>query len=185
MTPLDSLRDEHALIERVLEAAERYAEELADEATSLGDLAGFASFVTEFAELWHHAKEEEFLLPEMVRQGFPWDEGPVAHARQEHEQEAYLGRTLAQISARVAPEFDLAERRREAIAALRGYVAFQRHHIHEEEAFLYTRAGEVLSEATLEDIERRCRELESHRFGGKGYGEIRQRAEDLISRHAR
>jgi len=55
----------------------------------------------------------------------------------------------------------------------------------EEEQFLYGRAGEILSEATLEDIERRCLELEAHRFGGKRYDEIRQMAEALVSRYRR
>jgi hemerythrin-like domain-containing protein len=185
VTALDSLRSEHALIASVLDAAERYAKRLTeDESIGLADLGVFAAFITEFAELWHHTKEEDFLLPELVRHGLAWDDGPVAHAMREHEQEAYLGRTLTQLAAQDAPPFGELERRREAIAALRGYVLFQRHHMKEEEEVLYQHAGRLLPEDALDAIDRRCRELESHRFAGKRYEEVRQMAEMLIRRYS-
>jgi hemerythrin-like domain-containing protein len=185
VTVLGSLREEHAFIGRVLDAAERYAEKLdRDQHASLDDLRGFAAFITDFGELWHHAKEEEFLIPELVRHGVAWDHGPVAHARQEHEQESYLARVLVQLAAQTGGGPDEAERRREVLAALRGYIEFQRHHMREEEAVLYPCAAKTLTDAALDDIERRCRELESHRFGGKRYEEVRAAATNLIQRHS-
>jgi len=183
MPVLGSLRGEHVLIARVLDAAERYSDTLAEDGSmKLDDLAEFASFITDFGDLWHHAKEEEFLLPEMVRYGLAWDYGPVAHAREEHEQEAYLSRALMQLSAQ-HPLYDEVEHRLEAIAALRAYVAFQRHHMKEEEEVLYRRATEILPITALDHIERRCRDLESHRFGGKRYEEMQGLAEVLVRRH--
>src|ERR1041385_8028740 len=118
----------------------------------------------------------------MVRHGLAWDDGPAAHARREHEQETYLGRVLSQLAAQAAPRFDELEHRREVIAALRAYAAHQRHHIEDEETTLYPLARELLPRTALEDVSRRCGELESRRFSGNRYEDMCRAAELLVER---
>lgn len=184
MTTLDSLVAEHQVIWRVLDAAERFANALdTDPNVDPTELRGFARFFTEFGELWHHAKEEEFLFAEMARHGSGWSEGPVAHARLEHEQEMYLGRVLVQLANQTSPRVDEPEHRREVVAAVRAYVDFQRHHVEEEEKNLYPRAREILPQSALDEVERRCHELEGHRFSSSRYDELCRLADHLVARY--
>jgi hemerythrin-like domain-containing protein len=57
MHPTDTLMQEHARIERVLDALESYASALED-AAKPEDLGLFVTFAREFADGVHHGKEE-------------------------------------------------------------------------------------------------------------------------------
>ena len=181
MAPFESLRNEHALILKVLGALERYCDRLEeDPAVDLSDLAAFARFFTTFSELWHHAKEEDVLLPALVKRGFSWDAAPLSRVREEHEQETYLVRVLAQAAGQEPPI--TAEDRRHAVATVRGLVAFERRHIRGEEQVLLPGAAERLSSAEIVELETRFRELDLHRFGAD-YVTITRAAEELCARY--
>lgn len=146
-----------------------------------GDLARFAQFFEDFAELWHHGKEEDVLLPALVKCGFAWDEGPILQVREDHDQENYLSRVLAQAAAQEGRWTE--EDRRHAIAAIRSFIDFERAHMQKEEALIYLAAVEHLSEAQLRELDQRCLELESHKFGSGSYERVLEEAEGLFARY--
>lgn len=182
MSTLQSLTDEHAIIRRSLDALSVYAQRLeADPSTPPDDLGRFASFFESFAELWHHGKEEDVLLPALLSCGFAWDTGPLAQVREDHDQENYLSRVLAQAAAQ--EQAWGREDRRHAIASIRSFIDFERAHMEREEAVLYKAAAEKLSTSVIADMERRFRELEDHTFGSGTYEHVRQDAEALFRRY--
>lgn len=86
MRATDLLMEEHLLIERGL----RTLVALAERGKPGAEIACVLSFLSEFADGHHHAKEEKILFPALEEAGFPVDDGPVAVMLHEHD----LGRGL-------------------------------------------------------------------------------------------
>jgi hemerythrin-like domain-containing protein len=182
MPALESLKDEHAIIRRALDALGVYAKRLEEApSTEVADLGRFAAFFETFAELWHHGKEEEILLPALLGCGFAWDTGPVARVRDEHDHENYLSRVLAQAAAQEGAWSG--EDRRHALATIRSFIDFERGHMEREELVLYKAATARLSAQVISDLERRFRELEDQTFGSGTYEHVRDDAEVLFRRY--
>lgn len=60
------------------------------------DLETILDFLVEFADRWHHSKEERILFPALVEAGLPLEGGPVGMMLKEHEQGRALLRRLHQ-----------------------------------------------------------------------------------------
>lgn len=178
MAALESLKLEHELIARALKALDTFAARL-DVSGSLDSaaLGRFTKFLQEFVELWHHEKEEDILLPTLVRHGFAWDEGPVARVREDHDQESYLGRVVQQAVAQEAAWSE--EDRRHLVAAIRSFTEFERKHIQNEESLLFGAAVDRLPPEALAEIEEKMSELATHRFGHGGYERLIEDAKSL------
>jgi hemerythrin-like domain-containing protein len=182
MHALASLTKEHALISRGLDALGAYAERLEkNPSMDARDLGRFARFFEDFAELWHHGKEEDVLLPALVRCGFAWDEGPVLRVREDHDQENYLARVLAQAAAQEASWTE--EDRRHAIAAIRSFIEFERGHMEKEETVIYPAAAERLSAEAQSELGHRFAEIESQKFGSGSYERVLEDADALFKRY--
>ncbi|MBW2188922.1 MAG: hemerythrin domain-containing protein, partial [Deltaproteobacteria bacterium] len=63
------------------------------ESDDKAELVRFVSFIRDFADAYHHSKEEDMLFVAMVEQGFPREAGPIAMMLHEHE----LGRSLVSV----------------------------------------------------------------------------------------
>jgi len=89
------LMNEHRLIERALDALERWVTTLnpGSESDDKTELARFVSFIRDFGDAYHHKKEEDMLFVAMVEQGFPREAGPIAMMLHEHD----LGRSLVSV----------------------------------------------------------------------------------------
>jgi len=175
MRALESLRDEHRVIGRVLDALEDYGKRLGEDAsTSPSSLRRLAAFLSEFVGIWHHGKEEELLMPLLVRHGFAWDESPLEEIRRDHEQEDYLLRVIEH-GARQDGVWS-AEDRRHVVRSIQALVEFERGHIQREEATIY-RAAEELPADVLRSLEENCHKYERACFGRTTYGELRALAE--------
>ncbi len=74
MTILDDLREEHALIERVVGSLRTFA---AAGARDPDDAAAYLRFVRLYAGRFHHAREEDVLFPALVATEVPADRGPL------------------------------------------------------------------------------------------------------------
>ena len=182
MTALGSLKQEHALIGRALTALGRYATLLeASPSADHRDLQRFSGFFSDFTDLWHHGKEEDLLLPALVKNGFAWDEGPVARVREDHEQTTYLCRVIQQAAAQEGAWTD--EDRRHAIVAIRSFIDFERLHMEREETVLYQAAINRLPGETIEEIGRRCLDFEHQQFGAGAYDRLRADAEALFRKY--
>jgi len=86
MRATDLLMEEHLLIERAL----RMLLSVAERGKPGPEVTSVLSFLSEFADGHHHAKEEKILFPALEEAGFPADSGPVAVMLHEHD----LGRSL-------------------------------------------------------------------------------------------
>jgi hemerythrin-like domain-containing protein len=93
MQLLDTLQDEHALIDRALGSFRAYVAGLADGTADPDDGRRFAAFFAEFAGHFHHEREEHVLFRALVTVAeLPADRGPVHALGREHaELQQWLG----------------------------------------------------------------------------------------------
>jgi hemerythrin-like domain-containing protein len=106
-------------------------------------------FIKDFADHFHHAKEEDVLFKALVANGMPRDNSPVAAMLMEHDQGRSFVRGM-ELAARQlrGSEPDVVTM---VVAALaenaRGYAELLRDHIEKEDTILYPLAERVLPEA--------------------------------------
>jgi hemerythrin-like domain-containing protein len=136
MKAVESLIREHQVIARVADALETYAHQTKDgRPPDAADLGRFAGVFIDLAERIHHEKEENILLPVLVRHGVDWNHGALPEIRREHRQETYLIDVLRQAGER-AGSWNHEDRRRIAAGA-QALVDFQRKHHALESAQLF------------------------------------------------
>jgi hemerythrin-like domain-containing protein len=140
-TPIDVLREEHAIILRgldVLEAAVRRSEDGHDLPVSWW--ADALAWFQVFADRNHHGKEEGALFPAMVKAGAPSGSGPIDVMLEEHDE----GRALLRAMAAGPPS--------ERTRAARRYAQLLRNHIDKEQGIVFLLAEAVLDAEGFEWI---------------------------------
>jgi hemerythrin-like domain-containing protein len=131
--PTDVLREEHRVILRGLDALETAARRL-ETGGSLpeGWWEELLAWLRAFADRNHHAKEEQWLFPAMVKAGVPSEGGPIGVMLDEHVE----GRALIQAMQSGEPA--------QRPAAARKYLHLLRQHIEKENGVLLPLAEAVL-----------------------------------------
>jgi hemerythrin-like domain-containing protein len=135
MDLFDQLGAEHARIAAVCDAFDAFAAEVA--ASGVADLHEAIRFVTFFrgyADGLHHEREEVVLFQCLSLAGFPLDQGPLAHLRDQHVQQRGMLLDLEKALSAKAP-WGLAERSRLHGAATT-LTAFERAHMAKEREML-------------------------------------------------
>ena len=151
------LSSEHRVIERVIAALDAAAARIdADEPVRAGFFVDAARFIREFADGYHHGKEEHVLFDAMARNGMPTRAGPIAVMLHEHERGRELTRGLREAGERFAAgDADAA-----SVAAdyARAYGELLTQHIHKEDMILFPMAAQVIDAtehgAVLQSFER-------------------------------
>jgi hemerythrin-like domain-containing protein len=134
MKILAAFEQEHELIERVAGALFRWADREGAEA----DAQRFVSFFSVYSSGFHHRREEEILMPALVRHlEVPADRGPLRVVRGEHGRLEVLASRLA-----AAADRDTA---RELARTLW-------EHIDKEDSVLFPEAGERLPRASVAEL---------------------------------
>lgn len=142
---------EHRLILRMIALLERNAAR-----TAAGDFTNWqfyldgVDFIRNYADRFHHAKEEDVLFSALVRNGMPRENSPVAAMLMEHDQgrayvldmETAVQKTLDGLPGQ---ESTLTEN---ALA----YAELLREHIGKEDDILYPLAERVIPEALRGEI---------------------------------
>lgn len=154
MESIQVMMREHEQIQRVLDALDRFASGLQDRPGDKQDLRDFVSWIREYADARHHAKEEEVLFTAMVRNGFPPEQGPVGMMLLEHHQMRELVAALATLAQQDAP-WSPSDLQRLSDAAL-SYTAQLREHIVKENEMLYPMAEEHLPARVQEQVDSEC-----------------------------
>ena len=145
------LVNEHKLVLRMIALLERNA--------GLTAAGGFSNwqfyldgvdFIRNYADRFHHAKEEDVLFAALVRNGMPRDNSPVAAMLMEHDQgrEFVRGMETAvqeMLAGAAGRENSIAEN---ALA----YASLLREHIAKEDDILYPLAERVIPEVIREEI---------------------------------
>jgi hemerythrin-like domain-containing protein len=171
MKSLDILKDEHAVIERVLDLFEPAGTWVRKgEPPPAGFEHWAIEFLRHFADHCHHAKEETALFPFLEARGITRDGGPLGVMLREHEQ----GRTYLQRMQ------DAADRRDHVGFALvaEEYAQMLRQHVFKENYVLFQMAETCLTEDDDADLVSRFHGIEQ----GLGSDDIHERFEDEIKR---
>jgi hemerythrin-like domain-containing protein len=153
MTATTALREEHehilALI-ACLRAACAAAED-GDRFDAETFEAGL-DFIRQYADAWHHAKEEEHLFPALEAAGMSREAGPIAVMLHEHALgRAYAGKMAANLEAAAAGDVEARTLvRRYALA----YADLLTGHIQKENGILFNMADQYLSPEEHARLER-------------------------------
>jgi hemerythrin-like domain-containing protein len=146
-----ALVDEHKLILRMLAVLERSARLMAR--GEYGNYRFFleaVDFIRNYADRFHHAKEEDVLFEALVTNGMPRSNSPVAAMLVEHDQ----GRALVN-ALELAANDALAGRPGQDAAIAEnalGYLELLREHIDKEDGILYPLAERLIPDGMRDGI---------------------------------
>jgi len=183
MDAIETLMNEHRVIERVCDALVGFADEARRKGTTDKDeLARFVTFIREFADRCHHGKEEDILFTAMVAHGFPRNGGPIAVMLHEHGE----GRALVgALAAKAAQDGAWTPADLQEIAdAASGYSSLLHAHIHKEDAILYPMAEARLPPQAMEQVGLDCERFEQQQTGAGEHERYHALADELVLRHA-
>ncbi len=102
------------------------------------------SFIRNYADRFHHAKEEDVLFVELIKNGMPEKQSPIEAMHIEHDQ----GRAYVRNMADAAEKALAGEAGQVSIIAenAKGYITLLREHIDKEDTVLYPLAERILPE---------------------------------------
>ena len=180
-----ALVHEHRLIVRMLVVLEQKAAQ-----TARGEYDNYrfyleaVDFIRNYADRFHHAKEEDVLFEAMVKNGMPRANSPIAAMLLEHEQ----GRGFVRAMERAAHGALAEESGQVSIIvdnALQ-YVALLRDHIAKEDEILYPLAERIMPASLRSEIIRGYQVAESHVSGdfSKRYEALVAASEEIANRLA-
>lgn len=170
--------DEHQLILRMIA--------LVEQNTALLEQGKFrhwqfyldaVDFIRNYADRFHHAKEEDVLFVELIKNGMPEKQSPIEAMHMEHEQ----GRAHVRAMEEAAHKALDGEPGQGALIAehAKGYAALLRSHIHKEDHILYPLAERVLPE------EVRARMLAAYAAAEARTPEVEARYRALVEEYER
>ncbi len=137
------LTEEHKLIKRIIDVLEIAIKNLEKKKQVNPHLFEQATdFIRNFADKFHHAKEEEILFKEMVKKGMPEKDSPIEAMLIEHEQGRGFVRGIVMANGKF--KRGSKEAVNEVINNARGYIELLREHIDKEENILYPLAERIL-----------------------------------------
>lgn len=101
-------------------------------------------FIRNYADRFHHAKEEDVLFVELIKNGMPEKQSPIEAMHIEHDQGRAFVRALEEAAEKacdgVAGQIPI------IVENARGYIALLREHIDKEDNILYPLAERILPE---------------------------------------
>jgi hemerythrin-like domain-containing protein len=163
MQVTDILRNEHEVIQQVLDCLEKVAERAARGRVDFGSAEDILDFLIVFADRCHHAKEEKLLFPAMNAQGLPKKVGPIAVMLHEHE----IGRAAIARMRRGLDDArcEVAGAPQSFATAAREYVELLREHIAKENGVLFPMADQILGVGPQQGLMRDFERVESLDLG--------------------
>ena len=172
-----SLRNDHKLIEKVLNALETTTS-LLMEGKSIPEqiLLPTIDFTQNFTHVCHHGKEEEVLFPALGQSGMPTKMGPIPRMIMEHKITNQLAVQI-EVSAKAYLESGNSE---ELIASLQNYVRHVREHLWKENNRLFMMADSRLNNVSKE-VDDRLEKIEDVKLKeiGKSRSDYETLAEEL------
>lgn len=149
MDPIEKLMEEHQNILAGIDILAGNAERLEKgEKVDPRFFTGAIDFIRNYADKYHHAKEEDILFKKMEQAGFPVEGGPIAVMLAEHDQGRGYVRAMENANERyIEGESSAAG---EISDNAKGYVYLLRGHIEKEDKILYPMARNTLGESGIE-----------------------------------
>lgn len=176
MLPTEILKNEHRVIEQVLEVLEHIAEGAAkDKLLDAASASQALDFFRNFADRCHHGKEEAQLFPMMESKGFDRDSGPTGVMCLEHDEGRALIKGMADsIEANDPDSF---------AGHAREYVRMLRMHIQKEDHCLFSMADKVFTTSDQDELLRRFEAVEVEDMGAGTHEKYLRIANDLADRY--
>ena len=112
-------------------------------------------FIRNYADKFHHAKEEDILFKELNKDDVQMHCNPIPQMLHEHD----LGRNLVKGMEQALKENNKAK----VIENARGYTQLLQEHIDKEDNILYPMADEALNQQTQKEILEKFKQAESER----------------------
>ncbi len=156
-SPMKILSEEHQNILKVIDALTKEC----DSIESGGNInknffEKTIDFIRNYADKFHHAKEEKILFVELCKEEVRMPCNPVEQMLYEHDS----GRRFV-----TGLEEGLKENNRaKIIDNARGYIHLLQEHIYKEDNILYPMATQALSQQAQQSILRRFKEVENSQF---------------------
>lgn len=176
---IETLMNEHRVIEQVLGSLETFALNLRHEAEGERQtVKDYGDFFRNFADKCHHGKEEDRLFARMNAYGFPKEYGPVAVMLSEHvEGRGHVG-ALVSVGEGSGP---LSPSERDGVVehAL-AYVPLLRAHIMKEDNILYPMALQAIPAAEMEAMAEDFEAFEENVMGAGEHEKFHALADKLI-----
>lgn len=164
MNPIQKLKTEHQIILRGIGAMEEKTRLLASGENVSGDFFELAiDFIRNYADKYHHAKEENILFVRMEKAGFPRNSGPVAVMLYEHDEGRKYIAELEKANKLYSNGNQAA--RSDIIANSAAYTTLLRSHIQKEDNILYPMAINMLGESMISQMQVEFDEVEKRMAG--------------------
>lgn len=181
LTPTEILVLEHETIKRVLAVLQNLARRARDgDGWEVESFRSCVEFYRNFADAFHHAKEEDLLFPALEARGIPRDGGPIAVMLMEHVKGREFVRQMADALEGVQNEDGAA--REQLLQAVDEFNGLLSHHIYKEDNILFPMSDNVLTEEDQGKLHTRYCEVASRTFGDKSPEELKRIADELEER---
>lgn len=170
--------DEHQLILRMIALVEQNTARLEQgKFRNWQFYLDAVDFIRNYADRFHHAKEEDVLFVELIKNGMPEKQSPIEAMHMEHDQ----GRAHVRALEEAAQKALDGETGQGAIIAehAKGYAALLRGHIDKEDNILYPLAERVLPEVVRE------RMLAAYAAAEAKTPQLEQRYRELVEEYER
>jgi hemerythrin-like domain-containing protein len=143
MSPTESLRKDHILIEKMINSLKTISSLLKNGKQIPESILNQAiDFSINFTNTCHHGKEEESLFPSLEKKGMPKEGGPIARMLYEHE----ITKTLAESIIKSAKNYISTGDFTELVQDIDKYVQHVSLHLSKENQRLFAMADIVLKE---------------------------------------
>lgn len=119
------------------------------------------SFIKNYADKFHHAKEEDILFRELNKDGVLEHCNPIGQMLHEHD----LGRGFVKGLSEAVEKGD----KTEAVKNARGYCELLQEHIFKEDNILYPMADEALKETVQKEIAKKFAQIPELKFEEKDW----------------
>lgn len=164
MNPIEKLMDEHQNILKGLTLLEKGSNLLESGTMISSDFFGkMIDFIRNYADRYHHAKEEDILFIRMGKAGFPTDQGPVAVMLSEHDEGRGYVAGLEKANRHYAGGDESAAG--EMVENARAYIYLLRQHISKEDNILYPMAENILGPSGIESLQPDFGRVEKEKAG--------------------
>jgi hemerythrin-like domain-containing protein len=153
MNPMYVLKNEHRVIERMLNSLQK----MIRKKINFSDALKMVDFFKTFADKCHHEKEEGILFPEMEKAGVPREGGPIGVMLTEHN----IGREFIKGMEKAIEEKD----EEKFIQNAEEYIDLLKDHIFKEDNILFEMAEVNLDRNKKQEIFERFEEFEKNTIG--------------------
>ncbi|MHC1732200.1 MAG: hemerythrin domain-containing protein [Bacteroidales bacterium] len=177
-TATQDLFEEHVIIMQALNIMQEISERLQrHEPVDRDDIAELLVFLSEFADRCHHGKEEDLLIPGILKSGVLENNGPISAILAEHTKgREYISRMRRSIDGDIIDKDGF-------LGSSREYVSLLREHIRKEDTLLFPL---VESRMPMEDQYRMYNEFmefEAREIGEGHHAELHNKVERLESKY--